>query len=112
MARYIPLILISLVLASCSTIEPENGASQWDFDHNVQFRQTDIDENNYHIVVIPDVKTRFSKLATFLLRRSMDICQSYGFKIEVLSGVEDFDAKFASPNLIMSSLSANLECPK
>ena len=84
MRKLLLVFFTCLVITSCSTNNSDNGEAQWDFDHNVRFQQTKIDEQNYRIVVIPNVKTRFNKLATFLLRRSMDICQSYGFKICLL----------------------------
>ncbi len=88
-----------------------NAASQWDFDHQVQFKQTDLDDGRYHLQVIAKQDVEFSKLATFLMRRSLRLCKSYGFKIEVLAGVEKFDDKLSFPNMIMPSLSANVECP-
>jgi len=108
------LILLSLVmLFGCAkNIETPNGASQWDFDHQIQFKQTDLKNGKHHLQVIAKNNTEFSKLATFLMRQSLQICKSYGFKIEVLKGVERFDDKLSFPNMIMPSLSANIECPK
>ncbi|QOL25876.1 hypothetical protein LP316_00730 [Thalassotalea sp. LPB0316] len=101
------------LLTACSqTPESSNGQSQWDFDHKVQFKQTKISENTYHIVVIPNSKVRFEQLSTFLIRRSLEVCNSYGFKLEVLAGVESFTDRKANANKIFSSLAANLECPK
>lgn len=102
-----------LFLSACTNkVNSSNGQSQWDFDHQVQFKQTDLENGNYHLQVIAKQDTEFSKLATFLMRRSLRICKSYGFKIEVLKGVERFDDKLSFPNMIMPSLSANIECPK
>jgi len=103
-------IFLSALLSGCSNIEPINGGAQWDFDHNIQFKQTKISENKYHLQVIPKSDTHFSKLATFMMRRSYEICRTYGFKIEVLKGVEKFTDRQSFPNLIMPSLSANIEC--
>ena len=107
------ILLSSLILLSaCSTQqETPNGASQWDFDHQIQFKQTDLENGKHYLQVIAKQNTEFSKLATFLMRRSLRICKSYGFKIEVLEGVERFDDKLSFPNMIMPSLSANIECP-
>ena len=105
-------LLLALALTACTNnIERENGASQWDFDHQIQFKQTDLKNGKYHLQVIAKQNTEFSKLATFLMRQSLRICKSYGFKIEVLEGVERFDDKLSFPNMIMPSLSANIECP-
>ncbi|WP_448246975.1 hypothetical protein [Thalassotalea agariperforans] len=103
---------LMMFLTSCAQqAELNNGESQWDFDHNLQFSETLISDNIYHIEIIPNDKTNFSRLATFLMRRSLRLCQSYGFKIEVLKGVESYDHKRSFPNMIMSKLAANVECP-
>ena len=47
-----------------------------------------------------------------MMRRSYDICGTYGFTIEVLRGIEKITDRQSFPNLIMPSLSANIECPK
>jgi len=105
-------VLLVLLLTACASNKPTpNGASQWDFDHQVQFKQSDLGNGKYHLQVIAKNDTEFSKLATFLMRQSLYICKSYGFKIEVLKGVERFDDKLSFPNMIMPSLSANIECP-
>ena len=101
------LLPLILVLGCAQNIETPNGASQWDFDHEVQFKETDLENGKVNLQVIAKQNTEFSKLATFLMRRSLRICKSYGFKIE---GVERFDDKLAFPNMIMPSLSANIEC--
>lgn len=106
------LVVTTLLLSACSSQQSlPNGASQWDFDHQVQFKQTDLKGGKHHLQVIAKQDTEFSKLATFLMRQSLRICKSYGFKIEVLEGVERFDDKLSFPNMIMPSLSANIECP-
>lgn len=106
------IVVTTLLLSACSSQQSlPNGASQWDFDHQVQFKQTDLKEGKHHLQVIAKQDTEFSKLATFLMRQSLRICKSYGFKIEVLEGVERFDDKLSFPNMIMPSLSANIECP-
>jgi hypothetical protein len=105
-------LLLALLLTACANnINTHNGASQWDFDHQVQFKQTDLKNGKYHLQVIKKQSKEFSKLATFLMRQSLRLCKSYGFKIEVLEGVERFDDKLSFPNMIMPSLSANIECP-
>lgn len=106
------IVVTTLLLSACSSQQSlPNGASQWDFDHQVQFKQTDLKGGKHHLQVIAKQDTEFSKLATFLMRQSLRICKSYGFKIEVLEGVERFDDKLSFPNMIMPSLSANIVCP-
>jgi hypothetical protein len=109
--RLLTLTITCFALSACSNIDTENGAPQWDFDHNIQFEQTKLSENKYHLQVNPKSDTHFGELATFMMRQSYEICGSYGYTIEVLRGVERFDDRKFSPNLIMPSLSANIECP-
>ncbi len=112
MIKNVIYAVLALGLTACASNSPTpNGASQWDFDHQVQFKQTDLKDGKYYLQVITKQNTEFSKLATFLMRQSLRICKSYGFKIEVLEGVERFDDKLSFPNMIMPSLSANIECP-
>jgi hypothetical protein len=109
--KVLTLLPLVMLFGCVQNIETPNGASQWDFDHEVQFKQTDLENGKHHLQVIAKQNTEFSKLATFLMRQSLRICKSYGFKIEVLEGVERFDDKLSFPNMIMPSLSANIECP-
>ena len=112
MMKITAFLIILLSISACSSLATTaNGASEWDFDHQVQFKQTDLIDGKYHLQVITKQNTEFSKLATFLMRQSLRICKSYGFKIEVLEGVERFDDKLSFPNMILPSLSANIECP-
>jgi len=106
------MVVCCSMLSACANAPLKNGQAQWDFDHHLQFKQTKISEHKYHLEVVANSKTHFSQLATFLMRRSLDLCQSYGFKMEVLAGVETFNHKLESPNMLMPSLAANIECPK
>jgi len=83
---------------------------QWDFDHHVQFKKIQYDENSYQLEVIPNAKVSFERLSAFLLRRGYQICGAYGYKLELITGVESFDYPRATPNLIMPNLTAKLEC--
>jgi uncharacterized protein involved in propanediol utilization len=85
--------------------------SAWDFDHKVQYKKTKLDENTYQLEVIPNDKVNFERLSVFLLRRSYLICGGYGYKLELIKGVESFDHFKASPNMIMPNLTAKIECP-
>ncbi len=105
------LCIVGLVLGCSSTENQSKGyQSQWDFDHKLQFRKTKIDDHNYHLEIIPNDKIKFNRLATFLIRYSYKICGNYGYQVEILSGVEGFIDKKASPNYIQGSLIANVEC--
>ena len=102
--------VLTISLFSCAQHAVEDQQLQWDFNQQVQFKQSRISKNSYHIVVIANGKTHFSTLATFLMRRSLELCKSYGFKIKVLAGVESYYHKLESPNMLMPSLSANVYC--
>jgi hypothetical protein len=106
------LTIVSSSLFSCSAINKnkEENVTQWDFDHHVQFIQSKLSKNNYQLEVIPNNNVRFEKLATFLLRKSYNLCRSYHFNIEMIQGIEGFDDKRAMPNYIQPSLIAKVEC--
>ncbi len=109
---FVLLVSFTFLLGGCaSNVTTPNGASQWDFDHQLQYKKTELADGSYHIKVIAKYDTEFSKLAMFIMRKSLRLCGSYGFKIEVLEGVERFDQKLSFPNMLMPSLAANIECP-
>jgi hypothetical protein len=106
-------ILICSNFVACSSLaskESEN-TPQWDFDHQLQFIQTELSKNSYQLEILHDNKANFQRLSALLLRRSYLICQGYGYKLTIMKGVESVDYKRASPNLIRSNLVANVECP-
>ena len=107
------LLLFIFILSSCagpSQVVLGQAQSEWDFDHQLQFKKTQFDDNHYQLEVIPNNKVSFERLSAFLLRRSYLICGMYGYKLELITGVESFDYPRASPNLIMPNLTAKLEC--
>ena len=52
-------LLITLTACANNTATP-NGASQWDFDHQVQFKQTNLEDGRYHLQVIAKQDVEFS----------------------------------------------------
>jgi hypothetical protein len=84
--------------------------STWDFDHKLQYKKTQLDDTNYKLEVITNSKVNFERMSGFLLRRSYLICSGYDYSLKVTKGVESFDFKRQSPNLIRSNLVAKLEC--
>jgi len=107
-------ILVGCFISACAgptVLENGQTKSEWDFDHHLQFKKTKFDDNNYQLEVIPNSKVSFERLSAFLLRRGYLICGTYGYKLEMITGVESFDYPRASPNLIMPNLTAKLECP-
>lgn len=109
------LVLLIFLLGSCAgPTQAVLGQAQteWDFDHHLQFKKTQFDEHNYQLEIIPNNNVSFERLSVFLLRRGYLICGRYGYKLELITGVESFDHFRASPNMIMPNLTAKLECPR
>jgi len=113
-SHFTATLILSLALTGCANFDTvkanNNGAAQWDFDHDVQFRQTKLTTNHYQLEIIPNNKVGFERLATFLLRKSYSLCSDYHYKIEMIQGIEGFDDKRAMPNYIFPSLIAEVEC--
>jgi len=108
------LLMISIFIAGCAQTTNENGVAEgksWDFDHQVQFDQHQISDNTFFVRVRSTSRTQFGTLATFLFRQAFTLCKSYGFKVEVLGGVESYNEEQYYKNLIPTSLEANVECP-
>jgi len=110
--RVFLVIVLTIFLSACSNLNRTDGNSQWDFDHNLQFKEKKLSDSKYHLEIIPKNDTYFGQLATFLVRRSYEICGQYGYTLEILKGVEGFNDRVGLPHLIQSSLSANVECKK
>lgn len=116
--KTIPQLLVCATListiTSCANLETSNknlaSTTLWDFDHNVQFKQTHLGFKHFQLEVIPQNKIGFESLATFLLRKSYSLCGGYHYKIEMIQGIEGFDDKRAMPNYIFPSLIAKVEC--
>jgi hypothetical protein len=102
-------------LFACATATKQNITvkenSAWDFDHQLQYKKIQLDNGHYQFEVITNNKTNFQRMSAFLLRQSYLICRQYGYSLTIVKGVERYDFKRQSPNLIRSNLVANLECP-
>ncbi|MCW8865927.1 MAG: hypothetical protein OQK22_13620 [Colwellia sp.] len=113
-ALLMALGILSVTVTGCVNVETtsanSNGATQWDFDHNVQFKQIKLAKDHFQLEVITNSKVSFDRLATFLIRKSYSICGSYHYKLEMIQGIESFDDKRAMPNYIFPSLIAKVEC--
>ncbi len=115
-------LLLSLLLSACTnsptsfdnaqhSVDSKGNQTYWDFDHQVQFKEVKLSGKQYRLEVITNNKVSFERLSAFLLRRGYLICGTYGYKLELITGVESFDHFRASPNMIMPNLKAKLECP-
>ncbi len=108
------LLSCCITLSACTILDSKEvdnpNAIQWDFDHNIQFKQTTLANEHYQLEVIRNHKVKFAQLAAFVLRKSYQLCGGYRYKLEVIQGIEGFDDKRAMPNYIFPSLIANVEC--
>jgi len=115
-SHFTATLILSLALTGCANFDTvkanNNGAAQWDFDHHVQFRQTQSANKHFQLEVIPNNKVSFERLATFLIRKSYSLCGSYHYKLEMIQGIESFDDKRAMPNYIFPSLIAKIDCSR
>lgn len=105
------LVVCVLSFTINAQAESNKETLQWDFDHGVQYSQNQVTERQYQLKVFANDKTPFHKLSTFLIRQALKVCGQYGYKLEILSGVEGIDDRRVSPNYIQPSLKATLECP-
>lgn len=104
----ITAVILSLSLISSTVLA--NAKWQWDFDHKVSFRQTALKSGGYTIEVMPKNKTKFSSMATFMFRKSYEICKHKQYALKVIKGVQSFNEVIGSPNKIMPSFKAQVNC--
>lgn len=107
-------LFLAISLSGCVHLgqytNSSNGKAQWDFDHQVQYRLTELGKKYYQLEVVPNNKVSFDRLSSFLIRKSYSICGSYKYKLEMIKGIEGYNDKLARPHYIFSSLTANVEC--
>lgn len=115
----VKVLLLLVIIAgggACSTssMQTVSGSKEqhvsWDFDHEVQYKQAVLSPTSYQLEVVPNNKVSFERLTSFLIRKSLRLCQHYGYQLKILDGVESYDHYRASPNLIMGNLTAKLDC--
>ena len=105
-------VIVIIFLSVSGLAQAQRTIKEYDFDHKVHYEQTKLSEYSYHIKVKAEHKKPFNRLATFLLRHSLKLCNGYDYKLTILGGIESVDDKIAFPNYIIPSLSANLTCPE
>jgi len=112
--RAIFSVVFILFFGGCSHLSHKentsNGTLQWDFDHQVQYRKTQLEESLYLLEVVPNNEVSFDRLASFIIRKSYSLCGGYTYKLEMLKGIEEYNDKFARPHYIFPSLTARVEC--
>jgi hypothetical protein len=110
MKKLLLLSIVCLQITSCNS--NRDISANWDFDHNLKFEQKILPEKMYKVTIHRKKGTRFPQISAFLIRHAYSLCQSYGYKIEILSGVEGFNDKIVAKSYIQPSLQAKIECPK
>lgn len=112
--RNLMFFMVCTSVTGCADLITNQAASanglQWDFDHQVQFMQTELEPHIYRLEVIRNTRVKFERLSSFLLRKSYRLCQGYHYQLEIIQGIEGFDDKRAMPNYIFPSLVAKVKC--
>jgi len=111
--KYIISLFTMIFLCSCSNQSINKVDSEgygWDFDHQLQYRQTRLGERLHRLEILNNDNVNFSQMSVFLVRHSYGICGHYGFKIEIIQGIEKFTDTIVKRNYILRSLLANVEC--
>ena len=100
--NHILCVLVIFAIIGCSSpLEQHNGEAQWDFDHQLQFSLTKLAGNEYHLEVIPNDRSKFNKIAVFVMRRALVLCKQYGFNIEMLKDIEKVVLRRKSPSIYL-----------
>lgn len=82
-----------------------------DMDHGVQYSQKKVSDRIYLLEVRRQNKVNFARMNMFATRHAYKLCQGYGFNIEYLGGIEEYDTKRQMPNRILPSLKVRVTCP-
>ena len=107
--KLVKIIGLSALWLTATVYAGEKDAN-FDFDHKVHYKQTQLSAGKYYLEVLNQDKTRFTQMSAFLLRHAHKVCKGYDFNLQLLKGIEQFDDKRVSPNYIHPALTANLEC--
>jgi len=108
-----PVLIVSILsLSALSSTVLANSKWQWDFDHKVSFKQTALKSGGYTIEIMPKNKTPFSAMATFMFRKSFEICNYEQYSLTDIKGLQSFNEVLGSPNKITPSFKAKVVCSK
>lgn len=124
--------LLGALFFSAISFAEENW--EWDFDHKMHFRVTQLANKSYMLEIDtnklinaslnmqgqnknkknkPNKKQlarNFERGAALLIRKARHICQSYHYKLEILGGVSGVNDYKERSNLLHSDLKAQLTC--
>ncbi|PAJ73774.1 hypothetical protein CJF42_14100 [Pseudoalteromonas sp. NBT06-2] len=102
----INISLLSMLLAS-ATIQAD---VLHDFDHGINYEQVKLSKNEYQLDISSGSYQLFKQQSVFLLRYSSQLCNKQNFTLEVLSGVQKFDAFPTTPRALQSNLKVIVTC--
>lgn len=105
-------LLLSLALFANNSFSEETSKQvrSWDFDHEVTFNQTKINEQSYLLKIERQHDTSFSSASTFLFRKASLLCNKDNFKLEVISGIEAFTDTTINQNRVLPPLVVEVGC--
>ncbi len=103
--------LLFITFTSLATEQAPQNTSQtaWDFDHKLQFKQTQL-SNKFRLEVIPNNKINFERMAGFLLRKSLKLCQGKSYNLQIIKGIESYNDQAYFPNRLSRTLIAEITC--
>ena len=108
-----PVLIVTLFsLSGFSQTVLANDKWEWDFDHKVSFKKTTLKSGGYTIEIMPKNKTPFSAMATFMFRKSSEICNYEQYSLTDIKGLQSFNEVLGSPNKITPSFKAKVVCSK
>jgi len=89
---------------------PITTQSSWDFDHKLQFKQSQLNNKKFRLEVVPNNKIDFERMAGFLLRKSLKLCQGTHYNLQIVKGIESYNDQEYFPNRLSGSLVAEITC--
>lgn len=101
-----------LLLAGCISAQAAKGETEklYDFDEEVHYYQTKIDDNNYHLKIQSDDYKHFRNQSVFLLRHAARLCRGNTFMLKVTEGVQEYDRFPTKPRAYQPPLNVMLQC--
>jgi hypothetical protein len=112
---YTPRLIIAIALLVLSSMhsalaEESDKEKRYDFDNQVHYYQTKIDEDNYKIEIKSDDYPHFTNQSVFLLRHADRLCGGNTFMLKVLEGVQEYERFPTKPRAYQPNLSVLLQC--
>lgn len=101
-----------MLLISCAVTHAEVGKTEkhYDFDHEVHYHQTQIDDNNYRLEIQSDSYQHFQNQSVFLLRHAQRLCKGNSYMLKVTEGVQEYERLPSKPRPYQPPLTVLLQC--